>query len=220
MIASSIIAAGIGAVGSAISSSQQAGAARAAANASERATEQTIAEQRRQYDLTRADFMPILNRGNQAGEAYNALLGIGGNPDAARAAFDTYRGGTGYDFRVQQGQDAITQNRATRGMLLSSGDLQRQEAFRQNIASDEFGRYLGYLQGQAGTAGTAANALAANGSSYASAVGNALTKNADVLGSSYLARANASSNAIGSATNAIAYGIGNWNRQPSNGVPY
>lgn len=74
-VAVPLIAAGIGAAGAVASSSAQSKAAKSAANASQQATDATIAEQRRQYDLSRADQQPWLTTGTSA---LNQLAGLYG----------------------------------------------------------------------------------------------------------------------------------------------
>lgn len=68
------VAVGAGVVGSVI----QAGAASDAADAQAAGTAASIDEQRRQYDTTRADNLPAMQRGNQAGNRLQYMLGLGG----------------------------------------------------------------------------------------------------------------------------------------------
>lgn len=60
---------------------------------------------------------PYVDTGVQANSQVNALLGLGGDVDAARAAFDQFRDGTGYNFRLNQGMDAVNTGAASRGAL-------------------------------------------------------------------------------------------------------
>lgn len=77
-VAVPLIAAGVGAAGAVASSRAQSGAARSAANASQQATDATIAEQRRQYDLSRADQQPWLTTGTSALGQLASLYGLNG----------------------------------------------------------------------------------------------------------------------------------------------
>lgn len=104
-----LISAGIGAVGSIASSRAQTSAARSAANASQQATDATIAEQQRQYDLSRADQQPWLQTGQSALSQLAGLYGLGSgggansstyaflqaNPQAREAINNGYFGGPG-----------------------------------------------------------------------------------------------------------------------------
>lgn len=67
--------------GSLLSGSMASDAAQSAANTSAAATEKSIEEQRRQFDLNRADQAPFIQTGTAANKRLAYLLGL--NPDAA-----------------------------------------------------------------------------------------------------------------------------------------
>lgn len=104
--------------------------------------------------------------------------------EAANAAFDIFRNSTGYQFRVNEGQDAMNSGFGASGTLQSGAALKALDDYRQNMASNEFGNYMSYLGNQQGvglSAGSAlagvgqnyANSMAANNNNAASAIGNA-----------------------------------------------
>lgn len=62
---------------------QNASAARQGAAAIQGATDQSIAEQRRQFDLNRQDMMPFIQSGNRRLAAQDQLLGLGGQSNMA-----------------------------------------------------------------------------------------------------------------------------------------
>lgn len=66
------------AVGTVASGALQADAAGSAADAQSQANAASIAEQRRQYDLTRQDYAPFLRNGTAANNQLAYLLGVGG----------------------------------------------------------------------------------------------------------------------------------------------
>lgn len=70
-------AAALAAGGAIASSSAQKKAAKSAASASQAATDQTIAEQRRQFDLSRSDMQPWLRTGSAAINQLANLYGLG-----------------------------------------------------------------------------------------------------------------------------------------------
>lgn len=103
-------------------------------------------------------------------------------PQTAQNAFDTYRGSTGYNFRMNEGIRAIDAGAPVRN---SGATLKARMNYGQNLASDEFGRYLGYLgnqqnlgygaaSAQAGVGQNVSNSLVANNNANASNQGNAL----------------------------------------------
>jgi hypothetical protein len=98
-------------------------------------------------------------RGNDAGSAINALLGIGGDSRAQEAAFNNWLGSTGYNFTLKSGADAASSNATTKGLLGSGGTLKALSNFGQQTGQTYFGSYLNGLQNQQATGLTAANAL-------------------------------------------------------------
>lgn len=76
-----------------------------------------------------------------------------GQPGAADAqdAFQRYMDSTGYQFRFDEGMDAITGSAAARGLLDSGATARGLQSFGQNIGSQEFQNYLAQLGGLAGT---------------------------------------------------------------------
>lgn len=198
------VIAGAGAIGAAaIGSKAQKKAAKAASQAQTQAASQNNALQREIYDRNTANLAPFMSRGNIAGETYNALLGLGGDANAARSAFDTFRGSTGYDFRVKEGQNALTSSLAGSRILQSGAAAKALERFRQGTASDEFGRYLGYLGNQQGIGLSGANALAGVGTNFANAVSANNQNAADATSNAALIRGQANANIFGTAANAI-----------------
>ena len=121
----------------------------------------------------------------QAQSTGNANAGSGQTAqEAAESAFDIFRNSTGYQFRVNEGQDSLNSGFGASGTLQSGAALKALDDYRQNMASNEFGNYMGYLGNQQGvglSAGSAlagvgqnyANSMAANNNNAASAIGNA-----------------------------------------------
>ena len=75
-VAVPLIAAGVGAAGTIAASNAQSNAAKSAANASQKATDASIAEQRRQFDLARQDQQPWLTTGASALGRLASLYGL------------------------------------------------------------------------------------------------------------------------------------------------
>lgn len=123
---------------------------------------------------------------------------------AAGDAFDIFRNSTGYQFRVNEGMDALNSGYAGSGLLQSGAALKGLDDYRQNMASSEFGNYMGYLGQQQGTGLSAAGAQAGVGVQYANNVSNLNSQNANALANAAVAKANNSNSMIGG----IAGGVG------------
>lgn len=147
-----------------------------AAKAQKQAADAAVAEQRRQYDQTRADYAPYRAAGAGSLDLLSRAYGIGGQaPDMT-----AFTASPGYQFRLDEGLKAIDRGAAARGLLHSGGAVKAEQRFGEGLAANEFGDWWNRLAGVAGigtgaTAGTAAaGANAANNISQGlQAAGNA-----------------------------------------------
>lgn len=258
----------VGAVGSVISSKNAKSAANNASNVAANTARDNNATALNIYGQNKATLSPYVDRGNAAGGAINALLGLGGSPAqpatqglptgqpntmaqyygdngsygdfsgpglqrfagmfgrpggaytppgtgtpatpgqtsqaAASAAFDQFRGSTGYQFRLGEGNRGVNSAYAGAGTI-KSGDAMRAIAdYNQNFASNEFGNYLGALGNQQGVGMQGAGALAGVSTNY----GNNVQANNNSAGT---AAANAAlakgQNSIGNTLGLIGGGL-------------
>jgi len=109
-----------------------------------------------------------------------------------------------YQFRFNQGQNALERSQAARGMNLSGNALAELNNYGQNMASTEYGNQFNRLSALAGYGQNATNTGANLGQNYATNVGNNLINQGNQQGNSYLASANA--NAAGRIGTANAFG--------------
>lgn len=105
-----------------------------------------------------------------------ATVGTQGQPapqtaqQAANDAFNIFKNSTGYQFRVNEGQNALNSGYAGSGLLQSGAALRALDDYRQNMASNEFGNYMAYLGNQQGVGLSGASAVAGVGQNYANSV--------------------------------------------------
>lgn len=153
-----VVAAGIAAdliiVGaSAYGASQQSAAAKKAAESQAKSADEATQLQRDIYNQTRADLAPYrlaggnalktLSTATQPGRYFNeAYTGRYGTP-FTRADF---RQDPGYQFRVQEGLKALDRTAASRGTLLSGGQLEAAERYNSGLASQEYGNAFNRFQ--------------------------------------------------------------------------
>ena len=100
----------------------------------------------------------FLPNAGQANTFTAQLLGLQGG-QAGENAFKRFRDSTGFNFRLGEGQRAITGSRAARGLLDSGATLKALNEFGQNIASDEFNNFLAQLGSVEDRGLRAANAI-------------------------------------------------------------
>lgn len=109
---------------------------------------------------------------------------------AAQNAFDIFRNSTGYQFRLGQGMDAINGGYAGAGTLQSGAALKAINDYGQNMASQEFGNYLGYLGNQQGVGLSGGSALAGVGQNFANSLTAINDNRASAIGNAALVRGN------------------------------
>lgn len=114
-----------------------------------------------------------LANGAQANSTIADLLGIGGDPAAANAAFNQYQDSTGFDFMMDQGQRAITGSQAARGLLQSGSTLKGLTNFGQKLGSQYFQNYLASLGALSQSGQQAANSITSAGAAAAPNVAGA-----------------------------------------------
>jgi hypothetical protein len=160
------------------------------------------------YQSNKALETPYITAGDSAEGELSGFLGLGGDPAATKKAFQTYLNSTGYQFDVDQGENAITSNRAAAGLLNSGATLKALDTYGIGQAQQFGQRYLSNLSGMVNTGAGAANALAGEGQNYASAVSSNNNSAATVAANAGLSAANSVSNALASGVNAFAINNG------------
>lgn len=181
-----VAAAAVAAAGSIYASNKAAGAQKKAANAS-------VAEQQREYDLTRQDQQPFLQAGQNAVNLQQKYLsgdtsGFAQSPD--------------YQFALQQGFKGLDAGAAARGNLWGGGTDADRIALGQGLATQYANNYWNKLAGMSGQGQSSAMNLGALGQNAAGNIGNYLTNAGAATASSYIANANTMGN--------FANQFGNW----------
>lgn len=180
----SLIAGGIGALGSIFGGNKK-------AKGIKKATQAAMGQINAGRDALNAS--PLNEIASGGADAYQGLLGalgVGGDPTSAGTAFQTFRDSAGYGAALDSGMDAITSNAAARGMLKSGATLKEGMRFGQGLGAQYFNNYIQNLMGasqqgigagatvaglntQLATAG--ANAAMGGGTAAANASGNAIS---------------------------------------------
>lgn len=124
---------------------------------------------------------------------------------SANDAFRTYRNSNGYNFRLNQGYNALNNGLASAGLLRSGKAMKEALRYGQDYASNEFGNYLGYLGGQQATGLSAASGIAGVGSTALNAMSQNNQSGADARSGAALASGLASQN----MWSGIGQGVGN-----------
>jgi hypothetical protein len=194
--------AGATVVGSLIGANAAKSGAQTQANAANRAADISNA----QYEQTRQDQMPWMQAGGRA------LTKLEAAADYTPFGMDQFTQDPGYAFRLKQGMNAMNNQAAARGGLISGNALRAAQGYGQEMGSQEYGnafnRYqiernarLAPLQSLAGVGQTTASQLGQFGATNAANVGNMMTGAAAAQAAGGVGAANAVTGGVGQYLN-------------------
>lgn len=196
-------------------------AAEDAADAQVQSARESNQLQRDMFDQTRADQEPW--RVGGANALYNLLTRTGSGGNAASENYNQYmrpfdmqkdyQEDPGYQFRLQQGTQALQRGAAAAGRLGSGRYLKDLTRFGQGEASQEFGnawnrwntqnnQNFNRLASIAGLGQVANNQIQQAGQNYANQAGQNIVGAGNARASGYIGGANAINNAISGGINA------------------
>lgn len=229
MVAAAIGAAAVaGVAGSAISAS----GAQSAADTQAQAAQNAAQEQWNQFSTTQANEQPYMNLGSSSitpllqamgynvTPAANGQYGLSVNPESPLQK--TFQLPTlqqasqtpGYQFRLQQGEQAINNSAAAKGGLLSGATLKDLLSYGQGLASTNYQQDVGDALTQYQTNYNSANnnvnrlsGLVTLGQNAATTVGNQGLQTAANAGNLTTSAANAEAAGTVGASNAISSGL-------------
>lgn len=154
------------------------------------ATDAAIAEQRRQYDLTRSDYAPWREAG---GRALTQLEGDINKPVTAADVMSD----PGYQFGLQQGQTALDRKIAAMGGRVSGAALKAAARFGTDYGSTKYGEAysrkqdrLNRLAALAGIGQTAVGGTSAAGQNAGNQISNLASAQGNFNAAATLGRAN------------------------------
>ena len=113
-------------------------------------------------------------------------------------AFANYRNSTGYQFRLNQGLDAVNSGYAGAGSIKSGAAMKAINDYGQGMASQEFGNYLASLGNQQQVGFGAASAQAGVSQNLGNSLANIYTNQGNNMANAALLKAQNTGNAINS----------------------
>lgn len=204
--------------------SAQEQASRDATAVAKQTSDQQIALQREMFNKNVELQQPTIDAGNTARNRLMQLLGLStGGADNGSLMRDfsmsDYQADPGYQFRLDQGQQALERSAASRGGLLSGAALKDTTRFSQGLASQEyqsaFDRFntnrtnkMNPLLSLAGAAQTASTTAGNAGQQFASDAGNSLGQYGVAAGQNITSAGNARASGYVNTANAINTGVG------------
>lgn len=200
--------AGLNTIAQLLSGAYGAHQANRAAEIQAAAARDAIAEQRRQYDQSRADMMPWMEAGRGAlGQLQGRLPEL-----TERFTGADLQNDPGYQFELQRGQDAINAAARATGISASGATLKELLGFGQGLASTKFNEAFNrhqaenssiynMLAGISGTGQVTAGQVAGLGANAAGSIGSLMGQGANAQAAGRIGGANSWLNAIGNAWN-------------------
>ena len=224
-IAAALIGGGAALLGGAMASGAASDAAGAQADAANNASANSLVASRESNALQKEMFdkqielnAPFRNAGLTGQNRLMEMLGLGGDKNAQgygsaskNFSMSDFQEDPGYQFRMQQGQQALERSAAARGGLLSGRAGKDMTSYAQGTASQEYGNafnrfqtnrssQLNPLQSLAGMSQTASGNMSNAAGAYGANVGNNLTSTANTVGNNMMGTGNArASGYVGSA---------------------
>jgi hypothetical protein len=228
ILAGSAIAGGTALIGGAMASSAAGDAADAQADAANNASANSLVASRESNALQKEMFdkqielnAPFRNAGLTGQNRLMEMLGLSGDKTAQgygsaskNFSMSDFQEDPGYQFRLQQGQQALERSASARSGLLSGRAAKDMTSYAQGTASQEYGNafnrfqtnrsnQLGPLQSLAGVAQTASGAMSGAAGTYGANVGNNLTSTANTVGNNMMGAGNARASGYVGSANAI-----------------
>lgn len=121
-----------------------------------------------------------------------------GSGGSALSAWDQFREGTNYQWRFNQGMEALNSSYAAGGMFESGAADKARIEYGQNFASNELANYMNLLAGQQAMGLSAAGAVAGVSTTYAGNVAAQNTNAANAAANAALMQGQAAANQWGS----------------------
>lgn len=182
-------------VGTSVVSGYMAGeASDSATRNANNASAASIAEQKRQFDLTRKDTAPY----REAGEsALNTMKSLNSGD------MSSFKESPGYQFNLEEGQKAIDRSLVARTGGLGGAGVKEGVRFASGMASNEYSNFWNRIASQAGLGQTGVSQSAAAGTNSANAMSNTYMTAGQQRG-------NASTMAAQGMNNAFQSGVSNY----------
>lgn len=178
-------------------------AGKKASKAQRQAADASVAEQRRQYDQTRADYEPWRQAGTTA---LDILMRTQGGD------MSDFQSSPSYGFIRDESMRAIDRNRSARG-LLNSGAADKARMDRAaGLASTDFENWWNRIAGVAGAGQTATAGTAAAGQNAANMISNAHQQAGNARASSYANTAGAINTGANNILSSYLYSQGGFGR--------
>jgi hypothetical protein len=115
------------------------------------------------YGYLQGAYDPQVSQGVGATNFLAQLLGTGGDPSQANAAYDQFKNASGYQNAFNEANRGVTNSAAGRGLLGSGATAQALQSTAGNLAQGTFSNFLQQLGGLAGLGNQAGSIIGGAG---------------------------------------------------------
>jgi hypothetical protein len=189
------------AVGSVVGGAMSSSASKKAAKAQAASADAANQMQWDMYDQNRQDLDPYRQAGSTSLNQMMDQMGVNGYFNQTYTGQDIYNDPS-YQFRLQQGQDAIQSSAAAKGGLLSGATLKALQDFGQQSASQEYGNAYNRFNADQTNRYNRLSNIIGMGQNSAAQGGNAGAQTAQAVANNTMAGANAQAAGIVGGANA------------------
>lgn len=123
------------------------------------------------YPFIQQTYAPVAQQGVGATNFLAQLLGTGGDPSQANAAYDQFKNASGYQNAFNEANRGVTNSAAGRGLLGSGATAQALQSTAGNLAQGTFSNFLQQLGGLAGLGNQAGSLIGGAGTTSSSTGG-------------------------------------------------
>lgn len=169
-----------------------------AASQQAQAAQKALDLQKQQYEQQRSDQAPWLSAGQGS---LADLMKLSQDPSSIANS-------PGYQFRMQQGQQALERSAAAKGGLASGGFMKGLDRYSQGLASDEYGNRWNQLMGVAQMGQGTAQNLGSLGANYANSASNLYGAQGNANAAGTMAVGNGIAGGVRSLGNLAMLGMG------------
>lgn len=191
------VAAGAAVAGGAMSANASKSAAKTQANAANAASQL----QQQQYEQTRNDLSPYREAGSTALDQLMGQMGTNGYFNQTYKGQDIYDDPS-YQFRLNQGLDAVQSGAAAQGGLLSGATLKALNNYAQDSASQEYSNAYNRFNADQTNRYNRLSNLIGVGQNAAAQTGNAGLQTAQAIANNTMSGANATAAGTVASNNA------------------
>lgn len=176
------------------------------AKSQQKGVDKALTLQKTIYDQTRGDLSPFVASGSAANNRLSALMGLGGD---TASAIEALKADPGYQFRLDQGTQAMNRSLGAKGSLFSGKALKAAQEYGQGLADQSYQDTWRRLYDTSNAGQSAAAGMGNFGQAYAGNAGNLYQTSGDITANKLTNQSNITNQALSNVFGAPVGNAGN-----------